>query len=122
MITAIDGQAVFDQQPLEIEAGSFSRSSIEKAVPGLDGVLTIDLGRRGRKVRQTGTLRAKSRAKMNERIAAVSAYMDGQTHTLVTGDGREFEHLRMDSFKVTKESVDGAYIVIDYEISYTQLI
>ena len=117
----IEGQAVFDRQPLKVEAGSFRRDSIEKAVPGLDGVLTIDLGRRGRKVKQTGTLRAKSRAKMNDRISAVSDYMDGETHTLVTGDGREFGHLRMDSFKVTNERVDGAFIVIDYEITYMQL-
>jgi hypothetical protein len=117
----IDGQAVFDEQPLEIEAGSFSRSSIEKAVPGLDGILTIDLGRRGRKVKQTGTLRAKSRVQMDERIAAISAYMDGRMHTLVTGDERGYQNLRMDSFTVTGERVDGAFIVIDYEITYMQL-
>jgi len=121
MSTTIDGHDLFDPRQLEIEVGSFKRDSIERATPGLDGVLTIDLGRRGRKLEQTGTLRAKSRDRLNDRISAISDYIDGDTHTLVTADGREFDNLRMDSFEVTNERVDGAYIVVDYEITYTQL-
>lgn len=121
MRTTIDGQDLFDRRHLEIEVGSFKRDSIERAAPGLDGVLTIDLGGRGRKIKQTGTLRAGSRDKLNDRIKAISNYNDGNTHTLVTGDGRKFDNLRMDSFKVTNEQVDGAYIIVDYEIIYTQL-
>jgi len=86
MSTTLDGQAVFDRQQLEIEAGSFSRDSIERAVPGLDGVMTIDMGRRGRKIKQTGTLRAKSRVHMSDRIAAISDYMDGSIHTICRYD------------------------------------
>ena len=121
MSTTIDGNDLFDSRQLKIEGGSFKRDSIERAAPGLDGVLTIDLGRRGRKLRHTGTLRAKSRARLNERISAISDYIDGDTHTLITGDGREFDNLRVDSFEVTNERADGAYIVVDYEITYTQL-
>ena len=121
MGTTLDGEELFDRQQLVIEVGSFCRNSIEKAVPGLDGVLTIDLGRRGRKLKQTGTLRAKSRAQMNDRISAVSNYMDGETHTLVTQNGKEYDNLRMDSLTVTDERVDGAFIVVDYEITYKQL-
>jgi hypothetical protein len=58
---------------------------------------------------------------LSDRVAAISNYIDGGTHTLVTGDGREFENLRMDSFDPTNERTDGAYIVVDYEITYTQL-
>ena len=121
MNTTLDSQALFDQQQLEIEAGSFTRDSIERAVPGLDGVMTIDMGQRGRKVTQTGTLRGKSRVHMDDRISAISNFMDGDTHTLITGDGREFVNLRMDTFKVKNERLDGAGIVVDYEITYTQL-
>ncbi len=121
MSMTIEIQEVFDRQDMKIEAGSFTRDSIERAVPGLDGMLTIDMGGRGRKIKQTGTLRAKSRAALDDRIAAVSSYMDGDTHTLVIGDGREFDNLRMDTFAVKDERVDGAGIVIDYEITYTQL-
>ncbi len=122
MSVTIDGQSLFDEHQLEIEAGSFSRDSIERRMPGLDGTLSIDLGRRGRQIRQTGTLRAKSRTHMNERINAISALMDGDSHTLATGSGETFDNLRIDSFKANKERTDGIGIVVDYEITYTQLV
>jgi hypothetical protein len=121
MRVTLDGQALFDQQRLEIEAGSFSRDSIERTVPGLDGVLSIDLGQRGRKIKQTGTLRAKSRSQLDERISNISTHMDGDTHTLIAADGRQFSNLCMDSFTLGKEHIDGAGISVDYEIVYTQL-
>ncbi|MDH4237931.1 MAG: hypothetical protein OEW48_00050 [Phycisphaerae bacterium] len=121
MSAALDGQSLFDSQQLEIELGSISRDSIERAVPGLDGVLSVDLGGRSRKIRQKCVLRAKSRSQMDERISAISAFMDGNTHTLMTNGGKEFENLRMDVFKVSKERAGGGGIVIDYEIVYTQL-
>jgi hypothetical protein len=121
MRVTLDSQILFDEQSLDISAGSFSRDSIERVVPGLDGVLSIDLGQRGRQIKQTGTLRATSRAQMNDRISAISAYMDGDIHILVTGSGQELADLRMDSFKVSGEHTDGAGIVLDYEIVYTQL-
>jgi hypothetical protein len=122
MVLTLDGQSLFDEQQLEIEPGSFRRDSIEKAVPGLDGVLSVDLGRRVRKIEQRGVLRAKSRSQMNNRISTISAYMDGDTHTLVTNSGEKFDNLRMDVFKVNKERADGGGIVVDYEIVYTQLV
>jgi len=122
MSVTLDGQMLFEKQNLEIRAGSLSRDSVERATPGLDGVLSIDMGRRARKIKQTGTLRAKSRSKMNERIAWISACMDGETHTLDLGDNRQYDNLRMDSFKINGEHTDGTGIVVDYEIIYTQLV
>ncbi len=122
MSVTLDGQNLFDEQQLEIEQDSLNRDSIERAVVGLDGVLSVDMGGRTRKIRQRGTLRAKSRTQMNDRINVISAYMDGDTHTLVTGDGDKFDNLRMDSFKVSKERTGGSGIVVDYEIVYTQLV
>lgn len=121
MRVTLDGHMLFDEQQLEVEAGSFSRDSIERAVPGLDGALSIDLGRRGRKIKQSGMLRAKSRSQMDDRISTISAYMNGNTHTLISSSGEEFNNLRMDSFTVRKERADGSGIVVDYEIVYTQL-
>jgi hypothetical protein len=122
MKTTLDEQILFDEQTLEISADSFSRDSIERTVPGLNGVLSIDLGLRGRKIRQTGIIRAKSRIQLNERINKITAFMDGDTHTLVTSSGREFANLRMDSFKTAVEHTDGTGIITDYEIIYTQLV
>lgn len=121
MRVTLDGQTLFDEQALELCLNSFSRDSIERAVPGLNGVLSIDLGQRGRKIKQTGTLRAKSRSQLDERIGDISACMDGNTHTLIAADGRQFSNLRLDSFTLGKEHIDGAGISIDYEIIYTQL-
>ena len=121
MRVTLDEQMLFDEQQLEIEVGSFSRDSIEKTLPGLDGALSIDMGKRSRKIKQTGVLRTKSRAQMNDRINAISAYMDGGTHTLTTCNGEEFDNLRMDSFTVNNERTDGTGMIVDYEIIYTQL-
>ena len=122
MSVTLDGQNLFDEQQLEIEQDSLNRDSIERAVAGLDGVLSVDMGGRPRKIRQRGTLRAKSRTQMNDRINVISAYMDGNTHMLVSNEGKKFDNLRMDSFKVSKERTGGSGIVVDYEIVYTQLV
>lgn len=113
---------LFDEQALEITADTFQRDSIERTAPGLNGVLSIDLGLRGRKIRQIGTLRATSRTQLEDKITKISVFMDGDTHTLITGSGREFTNLRMDSFKTGTESADGTGIITDYEITYTQLV
>lgn len=122
MSTTLDGQRLFDEQQLEIEVGSLRRDSIERTISGLDGVLSIDMGGRGRKIKQSGLLQAKSLAQMNDRIGTISAYADGKTHKLVTSSGKEFDNLRMDMFRVSKERPSGAGLCCDYEIVYRQLI
>jgi hypothetical protein len=122
MGTTLDGQRLFDEQKLQVEVGSLKRDSIERTIPGLDGVLSIELGRRGRQIKQSGSLQAPSVTQMNDRIGAISAYMDGQTHKLVTNSGEEFDDIRMDVFKVTKERSSGTGLCCDYEIVYRQLI
>ena len=121
MSATLDGQNLFDEQGLKIERGSVSRDSMERAVSGLDGVLSIDLGGRSRRIKQRGMLRAKSRTQMDDRISAISAYIDGDTHTLVIRNCEEIDNVRMDAFKVTKEKTSGSGLCCDYEIVYTQL-
>jgi hypothetical protein len=124
MSFTLDGQKVFgesDESGLDIEPGSISRDSIDKTVSGLDGVLSIDLGRRSRKIKQKGVLRAGSRKQMREKVNAMSAYIDGCTHKLVADSGEEFDNLRMDVFEVSKERASGGGLCCDYEIVYTQL-
>jgi hypothetical protein len=122
MTVTIDGQALFDEFQLEIKPDSFTRDSIDRKMPGLDGVLSIDLGRRGRRVRQRGTLRAKSRIHLNERVHTISALADGKTHTLVTDTGESLDNLRVDTFATERERTDGIGMIVDYEILYTQLV
>lgn len=120
MSTILDGLRLFDENQLQIEAGSFKRDTIERAAPMLDGVLSIDLGRRSRTLKQTGLIRAKSRTELDRKILAISDFMDGNVHTLVT-DGIQYQNLRMDSFRLTSEQADGTGILAGYEITYTQL-
>ena len=122
MKVTLDGHFLFDEQGLEIQPGSFNRASMERNVPGLNGVLSIDLGQRSKEIKQKGVLQAKSRALLDKRIAAVSAFIDGDTHKLVTETGGQFNNLRMDTFKLYNESISGAGISVDYEIVYTQLV
>jgi hypothetical protein len=121
MSVALDGQNLFDGQEIQIEPSSVSRDSVERAVPGLDGVLSIDLGARSRKIRQRGVLRAGSRSQLNDRISVISAHMDGDTHRLVTQNGDEFDNLRIDAFEVKNERASGSGVAVDYEIVYTQM-
>jgi len=121
MSVTLDGQTIFDEQGLMISIGSPSRAVQERAVAGLDGVLSIDLGTRSRQIRQTGTLRAASRAAMRVRVGAIARFIDGRTHTLATADGETLANLRMDNFKKVAEYPGGPGVVADYEITYTQL-
>ena len=122
MDTILDGQKLFDEQDLKIEMGSVGRDSIERTIGGLDGVVSIDLGGRSRKIKQRGVLRAKSRMQMDTRINSILTYMDGDTHTLVISDGEELSNVRMDAFRVIDEKTSGSGLCCDYEIVYTQLV
>jgi hypothetical protein len=118
----LDSVRLFEEAEEEIEVGSFARECLERAVAGLDGVMSIDLGGRGRKIRQKGEIRARSRAELNGKIEAISSFVDGDTHTLVTSQGEMFENLRVDSVSVKNERVSGSGVVADYEIIYRQLM
>ena len=122
MSATLDGQNLFDEQDMKIEQDSIGRDSIERTVPGLDGILSIDMGGRSRKIKHRGVLRARSRSQMDDRIGAILAYIDGDTHTLVIRNGEEFDNVRMDAFKVTEEKTSGSGLCCDYEIVYTQLV
>jgi hypothetical protein len=119
--TTLDGKALFDERDLRITVGPIERPSIERSVAGLDGLASIDLGLRGRKIRQRGTLRAASRAQMDARVAAIESFLDGAEHSLRTADGRQYDHLRMDAFTPLGSQGEGTGLVVEYEIAYTQL-
>jgi hypothetical protein len=120
MSVTLDNNTLFDEQGLQIEVGSLSRAQVERAICGLEGMLSIDLGARTREVRQKGVLRAVNRAAMQRRIDSIAVFLDGRTHTLTTA-GREYRNVRMDSFRRFDEHTGGQGIVVEYEIVYTQL-
>jgi hypothetical protein len=121
MNVTLDGLGLFGDGEAEIEVGSFARECVERAVAGLDGVMSIDLGGRGRKIRQKGEIRARSRAELNSKVEEILSFVDGDTHTLTTSQGEIFENVRVDSVNVKNERVSGSGVVADYEIIYRQL-
>ena len=118
----LDGDDLFDEQEVKIEVGSISREAVERAVTGLDGVVSIDMGKRSRSIKQRGVITANSRTAMQQRIEAISAYIDGNTHTLVTNYGDEYRDVRVDAFRVKTERTGGNGVTVDYEILYTQMV
>ena len=121
-MTTLDGESLFDEQKLVMEIGSPTRQCAEKSVPGLDGVLSVDLGSRFRRIRQKGMLRAASRQQLDQRMASVSGFIDGKTHKLVTNTGEQFGNIRMDSFEAGSIRYTGGGVEVGYEIVYTQLV
>lgn len=121
MSVSLDGQNLFDDRDIEIEYASAKRANIERAVGGVNGVVSIDLGSRERIVKQRGELRARSSAGMYEKIDTISAFIDGETYTLVVNADRTLADLRMDSFKYKNVRTSGSGVCLDYEIIYTQL-
>jgi hypothetical protein len=121
MRVTLDDQAIFDEQGLQINVGNPSRACIERSVCGLDGVVSIDLGKRTREIRQRGMLQAPSRTAMTARTASIAAFIDGGMHILRTAQGQEYDNVRMDAFTLGEERVGGPGVSVDYEILYVQL-
>ena len=122
MSATLDGNIVFDGHGLEIELSSIGREFKERTLPGLEGVISVDLGNRGRKIKQRGILRARSRSELQDRIDAIEACIDGEAHTLVTEKQGELSNLRMDSFKAKRRRTSGGGVSVGYEIVYRQLV
>ncbi len=121
MSTILDDRALFDEQDLKTQIGTWQRASVERAIPGLDGTVSIDLGCRTRTIRQRGLLRAASQAMMHSRLNAIEALVNGDTHTLVAADGQTYANLRADTFTPLNRDTGGIGVVVEYEIVYTQL-
>jgi hypothetical protein len=122
MTVTLDNQRIFGDDLPVIKVESLKRSFVESSAAGLNGVISIDLGSRGRKIKQTGRLRARSIVELSDKIAVIETFLDGRTHTLVSINDGSYENLRTDTFKITQRNNDGAGVTADYEINYTQLI
>ena len=120
MRVTLDGNDLFGHDAA-IEVAAAVRAAVHKSVPGLDGVLSEDLGGRSRQITQAGTLRAGSVSSLQEKIDQIRALLDGKTHTLASSDGRQYGDVRVDAVKAGEHRASGGGVVADYEIIYTQL-
>ncbi len=116
-------QATFDSavefKALKIKAGSWDRAAIEKSAAGLDGVVSVDLGMRKRKIKVSGLVEAQSKSELSAKTARVEALLDGGMHTLEAG--AMYENVRVDSFAVVKEGVSGRGVSCEFEMELSQL-
>ncbi|MCK5270187.1 MAG: hypothetical protein KAJ46_05350 [Sedimentisphaerales bacterium] len=100
---------------------SWRRETIERGFAGLDGVVSIDLGLRERKLKQQGRLSAVSTAALLKLMKEITNYIDGQAYKLVDQYGTVYEQVRMDSFTVPGSITSANQACCEYEIIYTQL-
>ena len=116
-----DSEALFGAGRHVLQPTSWRRESTDRGFAGLDGVMSVDLGRRERKLKQRGSLSTASIAALMELIESVSAYIDGQCYELLDQHGVEYSNVRMDSFRLLNPIAVGNQSQCEYEIVYTQL-
>lgn len=116
-----DSQAIFGAGRHLLQPGSWRRESTDHGFAGLDGMMSVDLGLRERKLKQRGFLSAASIAGLMQLMANISAYIDGQDYTLLDQHGITYANVRMDSFKLLSPIAVGNQSQCEYEITYTQL-
>lgn len=116
-----DGQSFFHNGRHIVQPLSWRRDSIDRGFGGLDGVVSVDLGLRKRKLKQRGFLSALSVPALMQLIDDISAYIDGQCHTLVDQHGVSYSNARMDHFSLVGPIAVGNQVQGEYEIIYTQL-
>jgi len=116
-----DGKELFGKGEHSLEVRSWRREGVDYGFAGLDGVLSVDLGRRERKLKQRGWLTAESVGALMRLMEEISGYIDGQSYELVDGGGICYGQVRMDSFTLLGSVTAGNQARCEYEIHYTQL-
>jgi hypothetical protein len=117
MQAKFDGAVEF--KVLKIKASSWNREAVEKSAAGLDGVVSVDLGKRSRKITVSGSVEAQSKATLIAKTAQVEAMLDGCVHVLEAGV--VYENVRVNSFAVVKEDTSGRGISCEFEMVLSQL-
>ena len=117
----LDGNAVFGNGDHMVTQSSWHRESVQRSFAGLNGVLSIDLGRRERTLEQRGTLSADSIKSLRALRDNIATYVDGQSHDLVDQEGCSYSNVRMDSFALLGRISVANRVSCEYKVIYTQL-
>jgi hypothetical protein len=117
----LDGKQLFNNGDHTLQVESWGREALEKRFAGVDGVVSVDLGRRGRKLKQRGWLTAASKAALKKKCEKISAYINGQAYELVDANDTVYTKVRMDSFQLISELCAASPVRCEYEVTYTQL-
>lgn len=127
----IDDTALFNSGPATMREGPLQRAVQRAAYPGLDGVSSLDLGRRGRRYQQSGALVATgatvlaAQEALSALIAPIEAKADGlSTHTLADDLGHSINGtvlvgpLTLVSERNVAKTAEGYEASVDYVIHY----
>ena len=118
MNARLDSTIEYEESQLQIK--SWERGSIDRSVAGLDGVVSVDLGRRSRKLVQSGIIRANSEEQLAEQIDSFALLVDSNEHTLTRGRSHVLTGLRVSNFVAGKVNRSGAGVWCDFEIRFVQ--
>lgn len=116
-----DGASLFARGQHVVQPMSWRRESRDIGFAGLDGVVSMDLGRRERKLKQRGLLVSTSIAALMQLITLIGSYIDGQGYDLIDQHGVFYPQVRMDSFTLLGPVTAANQASCEYEIIYTQL-
>ncbi len=117
---AIINESIFvDEQ--NIRARSWTRQHADKSGAGVDGVVSVDLGRRTRELSQQGTLRALSREGLQKVIDQIESLAGTGEITIRTERGQVYSHLRMDQFEAGYIFFAGVGVCCEFTARYCQL-
>lgn len=121
MTIVFNGQCLFLGSGHLVWSLSWERDQVERSFAGLNGVVSLDLGRRTRKLKQCGQLLAESVSGIKKQIDTINDCIDGRVHELVDQNGMIYSSVRMDSFSPAGPLARSGRVFCKYEISYTQL-
>jgi len=116
-----DSQAIFGVGEHAIRPLSWRRETLDRGFAGLNGVMSLDLGRRERKLKQHGQLSANSIAALLSMMENIATHIDGKSYELVDQNGCSYADIRMDNFTLLGPINTGNQVRCEYEIIYTQL-
>jgi len=119
--SSLDGAALFSSGPHWFRPGPWQRNLERRSFPGADGELVLDLGLRARAIYQGGRLGAPTADAMARQIVAIEALVDGQSHTLVDGQGATYSGVILEKFEQTSPIRAGAGFWCEYACQYLQL-
>lgn len=117
---SLDSRPLFSSGPCELIPGPTQRQIIRRGLPGLDGEVIQDLGKRSRPMRQTGRLQATTSNGLQALINDIEATCDGETHTHTDHTG-EVRRVLVEAFARTTPIRRGRTFWCEYELLLREL-
>ncbi len=120
-MSTLDDIDLFGSGPHELHCGTWQRATARRGFSGLDGELVLDLGRRSRRLTQTGRLQAGTAEELDGLIRDIELRNDGKLHALVDNHSRSFPRVLIEEFQATGPIRIGRGFWCDYTILFRQL-